>query len=281
MKIWLPLSVAALFVLPARGDTPKPAAAPPPVQVPYRLTATNHVLVRAKINGKGPFNFVLDTGAPALFVGTKIAEKAGVTGAKGRSATFDRFEIEGGLTVDKAEGRVDDLFQLEGMNGLGLAGVELHGVIGYNVLARYRIEYDFTRDKLAWTPLDFAPPKLAGITPRGGSAGLEVLGTLMKFLGAFLGMKANFAVVPRGFLGAELGDGDGGVVVRRVLPGGPAAKAGIAAGDCITRLAGEALKSSRALGEALAEKAAGETVTLTIQRGGKEIDVVIDLGQGL
>ena len=37
------------------------------------------------------------------------------------------------------------------MNGLGLAGVELHGMIGYNVLARYRMEIDFTRDKMTWT----------------------------------------------------------------------------------------------------------------------------------
>ena len=30
------------------------------------MTTFQHVLVRAKINGKGPFNFILDTGAPAL-----------------------------------------------------------------------------------------------------------------------------------------------------------------------------------------------------------------------
>jgi serine protease Do len=37
-------------------------------EVPFRLTPTKHILVRAKINGKGPYNFVLDTGAPDLFV---------------------------------------------------------------------------------------------------------------------------------------------------------------------------------------------------------------------
>ena len=30
-------------------------------QVPYRLTDTQHILVRAKINGQGPFNFIVDT----------------------------------------------------------------------------------------------------------------------------------------------------------------------------------------------------------------------------
>jgi len=43
------------------------------------------------------------------------------------------------------------------MNGLGLAGVELHGVVGYNVLAKFRITYDFTADKLVIVPLDYDP----------------------------------------------------------------------------------------------------------------------------
>src|SRR5207248_1139450 len=142
------------------------------------------------------------------------------------------FEVEGGVVVEKAEGRVDDLFQLEGMNGMGLAGVELHGVVGYTVLARYRIEYDFTRDKLAWTRLNFTPPKLAGIGGKaGGPAGLEAIGSVMKFLGPLLGLRGNLAVAPRGFLGAEFADEAGGVAVRRVLTDGPAAKAGLKGGD--------------------------------------------------
>jgi len=30
-------------------------------QIPYRLSETKHVIVRAKINGKGPYNFIVDT----------------------------------------------------------------------------------------------------------------------------------------------------------------------------------------------------------------------------
>ena len=47
-------------------------------QVPYRLTDTNHFLVRVRINGKGPFNFLVDSGAPALFVATETAKKIGL-----------------------------------------------------------------------------------------------------------------------------------------------------------------------------------------------------------
>ena len=42
-----------------------PAARDPQIgqsfQVPYRLTDTNHFLVRVRINGKGPFNFLVDS----------------------------------------------------------------------------------------------------------------------------------------------------------------------------------------------------------------------------
>src|SRR3954469_23544044 len=76
--------VLVLAAVPARADDLKPPAAKAAVaiQVPYSLTATQHVLVRVKLNGKGPYNFILDTGAPVLFIATKIAEKAGVTADK-------------------------------------------------------------------------------------------------------------------------------------------------------------------------------------------------------
>ena len=105
-------------------------------QIPYRLTIPKHIVVRAKINGKGPFNFVLDTGAPALIVATKAAAKAGVTADDNGWATFDRFEVEGGLVMPKTEARIETPFQLEGMNGMGLAGMEIHGLMGYSILHR-------------------------------------------------------------------------------------------------------------------------------------------------
>src|SRR5437588_11109696 len=88
-------------------------------QVPYRLTSTNHVLVRVKINGKGPYHFILDTGAPALFVSTAVSRKLGVQPDEQGWGTFEQFAIEGGVVIKHARGRVEDPFQLEGMNGLG------------------------------------------------------------------------------------------------------------------------------------------------------------------
>ncbi|HVK16320.1 MAG TPA: PDZ domain-containing protein [Fimbriiglobus sp.] len=268
------------------------AAADPPesYEIPYRLTDTKHVLVRAKLNGKGPYNFILDTGAPAVFIPKKLAKEVGVKlDGKGWS-TFDRFEVEGGVAVDGARTRVEDLFQLEGMNGLGLAGAELHGVIGYNVLAKYRITYDFTADKLTWVPLDFDPPDPKGIG-RGGQGGLEVLGPIMKVLGGLMGINPNFEVRGRGFLGAETEDRKDGVYVKSVLADGPAAKAGIKAGDkfLAIRLGIGGMQKARRididtprdLARALAEAKSGDELRIEVRRGEVIETTAVTLGGGL
>src|SRR5262249_62224424 len=127
-----------------------------------------------------------------LSVAEPLCKKLGIRGDAGHWGTFDRFEIEGGVVLEKVKGRVETPFQLEGMNGLGLAGAEIHGLIGYNVLARYRMTIDFTRDKMIWTPLKYRPAAPAGMGAKGGGqGGLEVFGTIMKLLGKFLGARTS------------------------------------------------------------------------------------------
>src|SRR5438270_4241066 len=97
-------------------------------QIPYKLTDTEHVLVRIKINGKGPFNFIVDTGAPLLYVSVPVAKKIGLEADKKGAATIDRLEIEGGPAFTKFQCHVEPPFQLTGMNAMGMAGTELHGM---------------------------------------------------------------------------------------------------------------------------------------------------------
>jgi hypothetical protein len=250
-------------------------------QVPYRLTSTNHVLVRVRINGKGPFNFILDTGAPTLFVGTAVGRKLAVRANAQGEAAFDRFEVEGGVVIEKAKGRIEDPFQLEGMNGLGLAGVELHGMIGYTILARYRLEFDFTKHKMGWTPLDYQPPAPHGLGGQGAPAGMEAIGSIMKLLGSMLGKKPRPGIVLRGFLGIALADSDDSVVVQAVLPGSPAAGAGLVVGDKISRFQGTAIRSWTDLHRLAAKLAPDEPVRLTVTHGSEGRSVELKAGRGL
>jgi membrane-associated protease RseP (regulator of RpoE activity) len=283
MKLfWSGAVVAALcLAVPLRADEPAKADAKP-IEVPYRTTIPKHIMVRAKINGKGPFNFILDTGAPALFVSTAVCKKIGVDPDKNGWGTFDKFEIEGGVVIPKAKGRIEDPFQLEGMNGMGLAGAELHGVIGYNILARYKMEIDFTKDKMVWTPLDFEPEAPKGMGGKAGAGGLEFMGSLMKMFGAFLGKKATPDVAPRGFLGVELEQkGDDVVIVKSVLEKSPAAKAGVKAGDRITKVKGRTIENIEDVQRFVKKLKADEPVSLTVERDSEKKEISFTTGEGL
>src|SRR5260370_35680596 len=100
---WCCAVMAVVCLAPAlRADEPAKADAKP-VEVPYRTTIPKHIMVRAKINGKGPFNFILDTGAPALFVSTAVCKKLGVEPDKSAWGTFAKFETDGAVAAAKSQ----------------------------------------------------------------------------------------------------------------------------------------------------------------------------------
>jgi hypothetical protein len=252
-------------------------------EVPYRLTLPKHLMVRAKINGKGPFNFILDTGAPALFFTEAVAARAGVKADEKGWGECERFELEGGLVIPKARGRIDTPFQLEGMNGMGLAGAEIHGLIGYNILAQYRMTIDLASDRMLWTPMAWTPERPIGFGDAGGSAAqgsLEFIGSMMKGLGGMLGRKATPAVTGRGQAGILLRDEVDGVVVASVLKGSPSDTAGVKQGDRLRKVADRSVTSSSEALDFAAKHAAGKTLALQVERSSKSIDLTINLVEG-
>jgi serine protease DegQ len=283
MRILWSCAALAAACLAAPTLAEEPAEKPPPksFQVPYRLTKPKHILVRARINGKGPYNFILDTGAPALFVAVPVARKLGVKPDNKDWGVLDRFEIEGGVVLTKIKGRIETPPQIEGMNALGLAGVELHGMIGYDILARYRLEIDFTRDKMVWTPLDYKPKASMSLGGGRTTGGLDLLGSLMKSLSSLLGTQASPPVRLRGFLGLELKDDEDNPVVQTVLAEGPAGKAGVKVGDRITHVQGRSVLDTGDVQRYISRKKPGEEIKLTVQRGKDTKDITVKLGEGL
>src|ERR1019366_4281832 len=92
---WLVIALLLVFPALARAEGPKKVEAKKveakkveakkeamielkPGKVPFRLTDTHHTLVRVKINGKGPFNFVVDTGCPVFLIAEPVPEKIGL-----------------------------------------------------------------------------------------------------------------------------------------------------------------------------------------------------------
>jgi len=70
----------------------------------------------------------------------------------------------------------------------------------------------------------------------------------------------------------------GGAEVAQATPGGPAAAAGLAAGDVVTEVDGEAVQDPEDLARAIEDDAPGDRVRVTVTRGGAERSVEVTLG---
>ena len=215
-----------------------------PGMVPFQLTNTHHTLVRVKINGKGPFNFVVDTGCPVFLIAEPVAAKVGLKTAKGW-VTLDKLELEGGLELTKVPARVETPFQIEGMNAMGLPGIELHGLMGYTVLAKYKMEFDFTKRQMVWTPVKAEP-----LPP-----------------------------VLRGFFGFEMEEKNSAVYVAKVLGDSPAAKAGLMKGDRILSIEAKEVSTISELQERTSKFTPGKTATFGIERGKEKLELKITSGE--
>jgi S1-C subfamily serine protease len=76
-------------------------------------------------------------------------------------------------------------------------------------------------------------------------------------------------------------EADGSIVVRRVVPGGPAAKAGIQVGDHVTAAGGIQIRSVYQATVPTLHKQPGDTLSFTIERAGKPQDILVTLGGGV
>ncbi|CAN5817224.1 hypothetical protein BH23GEM9_BH23GEM9_15440 [soil metagenome] len=156
-------AVAALLLAcqvsgePSRVDAPADADAG---QVPLQLVGANDaaLTVPVHINGAGPFDLVLDTGATFTCVTHELAEQlalrdqpgaigfgAGVQSAgRVRIVRYDSVRVGAAVAYDMA-GCVLDLSTLE------MVGTTVDGLLGLNFLREFDVHFDFTRNILTLT----------------------------------------------------------------------------------------------------------------------------------
>lgn len=120
------------------------------------------LVVPVHINGEGPYDFVLDTGATLTCVDAALADSLGLEEPAGqigrgmglggqqpgamRLLELDSLRI-GEASAEELTGCALDLEQFRA------AGVEVHGLVGLNFLTAFRVTLDFQDDRLTLEPL--------------------------------------------------------------------------------------------------------------------------------
>ena len=128
-------------------------------------------------------------------------------------------------------------------------------------------------------------PTLAATDPQMGGAaagiGFAIPSSTVRDIAGQLISQGKVTNSHRAWLGVEVAaTTSGGVLVTKVQPGGPAAKAGLRAGELVTAVQGTATPDPGTLGDVLAGLRPGQTVTVRITRpDGSTRTTKVTLGQ--
>ncbi len=127
------------------------------------------------------------------------------------------------------------------------------------------------------------------LSPNGGSIGIG-FSMASNVVTKVVQQLEEFGETRRGWLGVKIQDvtpdmadalgleGPAGAMVTDV-PAGPAADAGMKAGDVITRFSGQPVQDSRELVRAVADAPIGEAVPVEVMRQGQKVDLNVTLGR--
>jgi hypothetical protein len=279
MKRFLSTLAVLVIATVARADTPAKAdIAAKPVVVPFELLKSGHMTVQVKVNGKGPYRLIFDTGAPITLLNNKIARDAGLL-KNMQQPLFSFFGNMGEVKVkelqvggQKATDVAAIVMDHPTVEAISRAFGPIDGIVGFPFFARFRTTLDYQAKTMTFVPSGFKPPDvmkammaamMTGVT--SGDDGPKVLSPAAQW--GMLVSKPD-------------ADETEGVSVTGVLPDGPAAKAGVKSGDRLLTLDGRWTDSIRDLYTAAGHLEAGKSVKVVVKRDGKEVELNVKPAAG-
>lgn len=248
------------------------------IVVPFELLKSRHMAVEVKINGKGPYRLIFDTGAPTNLINNKLAKESGVM-KKGDKPSLPLFGMSGAQTMESLEiGGVQmakvPVIVMDHPTVLAISRAlgPIDGIIGFPFFARYKTTVDYQKKEITFTPNGYVP-------------GDVMKGLMDKLTNPQRGKSEPRIVSPAaawGFVVADRGAKDeaAGVTVKEVMPGTAAAAAGLKAGDRLLTLDGRWTDSVGDTFTAASMVRPGRAAILVVQRGGKEVKLNVKPAKG-
>lgn len=255
------------------------ADAPAAAVIPFTLLDSGHFLVPVKLNGKGPYQLVFDTGAPAMLINNRIARDSGVITPKTPRPLIAPFNAMGEFAIKRLD-----------VGGLEAAGVKamvvdhptvelfsqmyekkhgkIEGIVGFPFFARYVMTVDYQAKTLTLLPSDYKPKDLTSVM-------------FTKLLGGGSRPKVVAAAGQWGLtVGKSADDETAGVVVESVLPGSASAVAGIKPGDRLLTIDGRWTESAADAVDAASRAKPGKPVRVTYSRNDAERAITVTPATG-
>ncbi len=149
----------------------------------------------------------------------------------------------------------------------------LYGIVGFPFFARYKMTIDYQAQTLTLVANGYKPANVLR----------SIESTMLQLMTS--GSPPPKVLAPAGQWGLVAhkpdGDDEAGVIVKEVLAGGAAAAAGLKPGDRLLTLDGRWTDTLADLYAAAGHVQPGTTVSVGVQRGGKEIEVKVQPRPGL
>jgi hypothetical protein len=249
-----------------------------PITVPFELLKTQHMTIQVKINGKGPYRLIFDTGAPVTLINNKVAKEAGVFPKNFKRPFFAFFGSMGEFTMQSLEVgdvKLDNVVTMV-MDHPTVAAISnalgpIEGIVGFNFFAKYRMTLDYQAKKMTFVPTTFKPQNM--------------MENLTKIIMASQLSNDKKVLAPAGLLGLKVhkdkDDTEPGVTINTVFDDSPAARAGFKEGDRLLTLDHRWTDSPADCYAAAARLTAGTPVRAQILRDGKEKELKVEARPGL
>jgi len=247
--------------------------------VPFELLKSQHMAVQVKVNGKGPFRLIFDTGAPVTLISNKVAKEGKVFPEKFKASPFAFFGSQGQFKIKELEmgelkvSNVDTMVMDHPTVGaLANALGPIDGIVGFNVFAKHRTTIDYQAKSMTFVPVDYQP--------------VDMMKKIMSIMLASKADKEKGRILsPAGLLGLRVDkksdDDEAGVAVAEVFAGGGAAAGGLKEGDRLLTLDGRWTDSVEDCYFAASRLRPGASVRAEILRDGKKMNVQIQVKQGV
>jgi hypothetical protein len=265
------VTVAWLLVLLPAAAARAGQEADKPVVVPFELIESKHIAIKVKINGKGPYRMIFDTGAPITLLNNKVAKASGVLPKNFKRPPFALFGAAGQFKIKslqvgtlKARDVPTVVMDHPTVNLISKVLGPIEGLVGFPFFARYKMTIDYEAKTLTFVSSGYKPRDLMQ----------NLMATLMN-----RSVPVTKTLAPAGLWGIKLHkdakDEKAGVTIQEVLEKSPAAAGGLRAGDRLLSLDGRWTDAVADVYEAAAHVQAGTAVKLIVERKGKEMTFTV------